>query len=571
MPSINDLTRAIRAGDVGRALAMIEPGAWLNQHDNAQGETALCAAAQMGAAELVSALSAAGADPEACNRHGERPLHLACRAGHEAAARALIEAGADINAKSASNPNNIESGQSVLITALSSKKLPLVAMLLERGADPQACDDRGWSALTYAQFGSGRRIADLLIKAGAARAEAHDLSVHDAVRARALGALRTLAGQGAALDQPEGDADIMVVSGQTPLHIAAGLAWREGTEFLLAQGVAADVKSRHGLTPLMMVGSGKQAPAVARALLAAGADAAAQSPAGHSPLLAAEDVAVIRVLLAAGADPDQRDPATGATVFLEMCQTAKAPVIEALIAGGADLDARDASGRGLDFYTKANARARAVIAARQGGTPSQADALRAALKHLPARACKADFAAYAQRLGAAFNRSPAPWKRRKGGVYFHDVSAARIHAHLGEPVPAGDDVRRHDPALARLAAEARRQGAALFHVDHADPARRPLVLLPIDAALVPLVACGTNANARGGTDYVFDGLAEIAAEAPFDIYGCGFDFVRIALRELPRDPAALAGRLVALCPDLGDEAALADELKETGRVTLWWD
>lgn len=571
MPSINDLNRAIRAGDRARALGMIAPGAWLNQLDAAPGETPLCAAAGIGADEVVRALIAAGADPDVHNRFGERPLHLACRTGHEAAGRALIDAGADVNAKMVSNPNNVESGQTVLIAALASRKLPLIALLIERGADPQGTDDRGWSALAYAQFASGKRIADFLAKAAVARAEASELSACEAVRAKSLAALRALAAQGCPLDQPEDGPNLMMLSGQTPLHLAASLGWREGVEFLLAAGVPADVPSRHGLTPLMMLGSGKRAAAVARALITAGADVNAQSPTGTCPLLAAQDIAVVEALLTAGADPDLRDLDTGATVFLETCQTAKAPVIAALIAADADLDARDNAGKGVDHYAKGNHRAQAVIAEHKGLPPRPADALRAAIKELPARAQEPGFAAYAQSLGAAFNRRPSAWKRRKGGLYFHDVAAARIHAHLGETLPAGDDARRHDAALARLAAEARANGAVLFYLDNSSLARFPLVLLPCDASLAPVIACGTSANARGGVDYVFEGLASIAALAPIDIYSCGFDFVRAALRELPPDTMALAQALAALCPDVGDPAKLAAELAETGRFTLWWD
>ncbi|MCM0000870.1 MAG: ankyrin repeat domain-containing protein, partial [Erythrobacter sp.] len=451
MPSTNDLTRAIRAGDAPRALAMIAPGVWLDERDASLGETPLCAAATVGAEGVVRALLAAGAAPEVHNRFGERPLHLACRSGHEAAARALIAGRADVNATIVSNPNNVESGQTVLIAALASRKLPLIAMLVEAGADPQGTDDRGWSALAYAQFSSGKRIADLLAKAAAARASTADITVHEAVRARSLDALRAHAALGTPLDQPEDGPNLMMLSGQTPLHLAASLAWREGVEFLLSQGISPDAPSLHGLTPLMVLGPGKRAADVARALVAAGADVNAQAPTGMCPLHAAEEVAVVEVLLAAGADPDLRHPDTGATAFLDICETGKAPVIAALIAAGADCDVRDNAGKGVDHYARGNHRARAVIAEHKGLPPRPADALRAGLRDLPARAQEPGFAAYAQSLGVAFNRQPAAWKRRKGGLYFHDVAAARIHAHLGQPMPGGDDARVHDAALARLA------------------------------------------------------------------------------------------------------------------------
>jgi ankyrin repeat protein len=577
VPSVNQLNRAIRGDDVPHALALIASGAWLDSCDTDCFDTPLCAAVRAKAEPVVTALLAAGAGLEVPNRHGDRPLHCACRIGSEPMARLLIDAGADVNARITHDPNNIDSGQTPLIAALYGRSQSVVALLLARGADPLIADDHGRGPMVYAQHG-GKRIADLIAKAIAASAEASGLSAHDAARTKALGRLRTLAREGAALDQPEGDEDNTLLAGQTPLHIAADFGWVEGVEFLLGQGISPDIRSRHGLTPLMMLHTGKPALAVARALLAAGADPDALSPRGHCPLLAASDAALVEVLLEAGADPDLRDPQTGATVFLDTCLTAAAPVITAMVAAGADLDAVDNAGRGTAFYAKSNHRARAAIAQAKGTPPSPADLMRAALKQLPARAADPRFQAYAQALGAAFNRNPAPWKRRKGALYFHDVSLARIHANLGEGVPEGEDQRRHDQALARLAAEARDAGAVLFHLDHDDPARRPLVLLPIAEPLAPLIACGTNANARGDSGFVFNGMQAIAASDPLDIYACGFDFLRAQLRAAPQDAAAIAERLIALCPDAGDPgnpeaavAAFAEELAATGRFTLWWD
>lgn len=577
MSPIHNLHRAIRGGDHSRAAALIAPGGWLDAQDVDVGDTALCAAVKAGAEALVAAIIAAGADLEAANRHGDRALHCACRLGLEPIARLLLDAGADVNAKSRQDPNHAVSGQTPLIAALYGRSLPLVALLLARGADPLIPDDHGCGPMVYAQSG-GKRIAGLIAKAVAANSETSGLSAHDAARAKAIGRLRTLAREGAALDTPEDDADGIPLGGQTPLHIAANVGWLEGVAFLLAQGIAPDIRSRGGLTPLMLLGTGKAALAVGRALLAAGADPNAQSPRGQCPLLAADDPELVEWLLAEGADPDLRNPQTGASVFLGACATASARIVTAMIAAGADIDAVDDAGRGTAFYTKSNHRARSVVAARRGAPPSPADAMRAALRELPARAAGAGFQAYAQRLGVAFHRSPTPWRRRKGGLYFHDVSLARIYAHLGEPVPECDDQRVHDAALARLTVEARGAGAVLFQLDHDAPARRPLVLLPIDAPLAPLIACGTNANLHGDTGHVFDGMWAIAAEEPLDIFACGFDFLRAQLRAAPKDAAALAERLITLCPEAGDPgdpagsvAGFAAELRATRRFTLWWD
>lgn len=578
MPNLNHLNRAIRSGDWNRALGMIEPGSWLDDKDADLGDTALCAAATAKAEVIVSALIRAGADVNARNRPGKAPLHLACQSGVEGIARALIDAGADVNAKTTSNPNSIDSGQTVLIRAVFGRSLPIIKLLIEQGADPCGTDDRDFSALHYAQF-SGKRIADYLAKVIAAGAEQQEISIFEAVRARALERLHTLATLGAALDEREPGADMTARGGLTPLHLAAEGAWLAGTEFLLSQDVPADIRSDHQLTPLMVLGPGKEAVAVAGALIAAGADVNAQLATGYCPLLNANDVAVVRLLLAAGADPDLRSAVTGETVFLHACLYRGSQVLEAMMDGGADLAAVDTAGKGHEYYARSNHRARAVISARLGTPKTPADVLRAAMKALPERAKDAGFIAYAEKLGAGLNRKPAPWKKRKGAVYFHNVSLARVYAYLGETMPLSDDQSVHDVICARLTLDARAAGAVLFHLEHlADPARKPLVLLPIDEPLAPLLCCGTNANARGDATFVLEQMMAIAAQDPFDIFGCGFDFVNAQLRGPPAHAEALAERLIALCPDAADFSdipgsvrALAERLASSGQFGLWWD
>lgn len=578
MSSINHLNRAIRSGEEARALAMIVPGDWLDRLDSDAYQTPLCTAATAKAGAVVSALINAGAALEARNRLGETPLHCACQAGDETIARLLIAAGADVHAK-ARNPNSIDDGQTVLIRAVFGRSLPLIKHLIELGVDPGVTDARGWGALQCAQFGGAKRIADYLAKVIAAGADQQAISIHEAVRARALARLKALASAGAALDEQEAGTGPMLRTGLTPLHIAAEGVWLAGTEFLLAQGVSADVLSLNQLTPLMTLSGGKQSAAVARALIVAGADVNAQTATGICPLSACDDAAAVNELLAAGADPNLKSPDTGATVFLNACLYTAPAILEAMIDAGADLAAVDAAGKGVEYYARSNHRARALINARLGAARTPADVRRDAVKDLPKHAKGEAFKAYAEKLGAAFNRKPAPWKKRKGAVYFHDVSLARIHAYLGEAMPASDDARRHEAAVARLAVDAREAGAVLFHLEGLkDPARKPLVLLPINEPLAPLVCCGTNANLRGDATFVIEQMMAIAAEDPFDIYGCGLDFVDVQLRAPARDASALAERLIAICPDAGDFSdipgsvrSLADDITATGRFGLWWD
>ena len=575
---LNQLNRAIRIGDFAHARSLIEPGQWLNDKDADRGDTALCAAVTAKAHGLVNALLEAGANVEARSRHGETPLHRACQLGFEEIARALIDAGADVSAKTTSDPSNIESGHTVLMKAVDGGNLSLVKLLVEKGADLGARDDFGFSCLRYAQNGR-RRIADYLAKMIAAAADKMEISVYEAVRARALSRLIALASQGVPLDEPENDADRIPIGGLTPLHLAASGAWLAGVEFLLGRGVPADVRCRHHMTPLMYVGAGKEALAVVRALLQAGADVNAQSQRGASALGQASEVDLVQLLLGAGADPNLRNPGSGGTVFLDACMMTGPDILAAMIDAGADLNAVDNSGRGVEFYSKSSFRARALINERLGAAMTRADRIRETLKSLPKLAKNEAFISYSEKLGAAFNRKPAPWTRCKGALYFHDVSVSRVYTYLNQAMPDSEDRSVHGEVLARLAVDARQAGGTLFHLGQAgDRGRKPIVLLPIAEPLAPAICCGTNGNLYGDTNHIVDALLKISDDDPFDIYGCGFDFVDAQLRGPPKDAHVLAERLIKVCPELaefddrpGSVLSIAAELARTGRFGLWWD
>jgi len=67
------------------------------------------------------------------------PLLFAVRAGHSGAVRALLDAGASVN-------ETVSDGTSALVLAILNAHFELAAMLLDRGADPNA-DAQGWTAL----------------------------------------------------------------------------------------------------------------------------------------------------------------------------------------------------------------------------------------------------------------------------------------------------------------------------------------------------------------------------------------------------------------------------------------
>jgi hypothetical protein len=174
------LTRVIAAGDPADALRMlastpslataqIERGAtrqvatdyYLDEisHYVYAGDTALHVAAAGNRLELARALVSAGADVNAQNRRRARPLHYAADGApgsanwnpdaHAATITFLIEAGAD--------PNAIDmSGVAPLHRAVRTRCAAAVKALIDGGADPRRRNRNGSSPLDLATQTTGR-------------------------------------------------------------------------------------------------------------------------------------------------------------------------------------------------------------------------------------------------------------------------------------------------------------------------------------------------------------------------------------------------------------------------------
>ena len=175
---------AARAGSTETVTRLVETGADVNAKEKAFGQTALMIAAGLDRADVVRLLLARGADWKAASsvadlkaltsmmddgtgrpqqqqpgggvagvtrgyryneligtQGGLTALHFAARQGSAAAARALVEAGANVNMPSPGDK------ATPLLVALINGHFDLAAMLLDRGADPNLVSDAGVSPL----------------------------------------------------------------------------------------------------------------------------------------------------------------------------------------------------------------------------------------------------------------------------------------------------------------------------------------------------------------------------------------------------------------------------------------
>lgn len=176
--------------------------------------------------------------------------------------------------------------------------------LLEQGADVDAAEADGATALAWASHRDDLEAADLLIRAGADVNAANDYGVTPLALAcgnRSTSMAETLLEAGA-------DPNVTQWTGETPLIVCARTGAVEAVKALLSRGADVDVKeSQQGQTALMRAVAGQHREVV-RILVEHEADVHARSRGGFTPLLFASqqgDIESARILLAAGADLDE--------------------------------------------------------------------------------------------------------------------------------------------------------------------------------------------------------------------------------------------------------------------------
>ena len=170
------LTLAAHAGDADAFEAAIAAGADVNAEVPVSGGSYLSVlslivhasagpqAPLAGRARCARAALAAGAHCEGLPNETVGPLSMACWTGNVDAARLLIQAGADLER---AGPD----GQRPFMRAVVSGWNDCAALLLAAGADPDAEDERGLSAASWARQ-HGRSETRAMIDLARARREA---------------------------------------------------------------------------------------------------------------------------------------------------------------------------------------------------------------------------------------------------------------------------------------------------------------------------------------------------------------------------------------------------------------
>lgn len=265
------------------------------------------------------------------------------------AARALIAAGADLHARSA------RKGWTPLHIAAALNHTPLVALLLDHGADPDAVANDRDEPTPLVGCLTGRvdlclPTVEVLLARGADPNHVppgRDGPLHMAVQCGNVPAIHRLVAAGADVDARSGNT---MYGQRTPLLVAVNYRHDVAVDALLALGADVNATSAAGYTALHAAVLTEQ-PRHVRTLLDRGAAVNARANDGHTPLTAflarrhrVTPLELVELLLAHGADPGLAVADGTPTLHLALYK-GEAEVVRQLVAAGASVDQRDADGR----------------------------------------------------------------------------------------------------------------------------------------------------------------------------------------------------------------------------------
>jgi ankyrin repeat protein len=328
---------------------LLDAGAKIEAEDRA-GMTALSHAAwrenetSLGSAKL---LLANGAEINHLSKAGY-PLTLACTSGNTSMVELLMEHGADVNPSGGFTP---------LMGAARGSQVELIEWLLKEGADPNAVNRNGWTALMEAaelENTDGEIIA-MLIEAGAkvnARCAEGKTALMCALMWAQPATIRQLLDLGADVRMKDED-------GSTALMLAAEESSVEVVAMLVEAGAKVDATNAEGKSALMWAAKFAR-PAAVRLLLDQGADVRMKDKAGSTVLMIAAQgyseesrVEVVAMLVEAGAKVNARG-AEGKTALMCAAMESMPGVVRQLLDLGADAQLKDKAGKWAIDYARDN-------------------------------------------------------------------------------------------------------------------------------------------------------------------------------------------------------------------------
>lgn len=287
IPLNTPLTYAVINNHKDIAELLIDNGANVNAKNN-DGQTPLEIAQRRNLREIVELLAKVPDIPS---------IHVAAQLGDMDKVKALLEEGADVNAKD-------ENGMTPLLLAISNKQVDLAKFLIEKGADINLADRQGVVPLFRALWNKDLDMLELLLKKGA------DVNTKHAK------------------------------SGFTALHWAAMMDSKDSVELILDAGADVNAKSNTGETSLDVAAIWGVSPAMAELLVTKGAEVLSLHAAAHLG-----DLPKVRAFISEGVEVNRKSGLIEGTALHSAAAAGHKEMVKFLINKGSDVNAQNGPGR----------------------------------------------------------------------------------------------------------------------------------------------------------------------------------------------------------------------------------
>lgn len=283
---------------------LLQAGASIDEAD-AQGHTALHTACFVGNHQCAVFLVERGANVNAVSKKGAAPLAWAAHKGHLGTVKALLDKGALVNGQTAKAVAPSEIERIPLLAAARSNRLDVLRLLLDCGADMEAKNEKGESALHCAAAADALKCAQELLRRGADFGAVDSEMKTVVEKAGAAGKCETL--EFLILWETHGGDPPAPKEEMPPENLSPSAAKKQWQpDFSKVDPLYYHLASWMGEAAALVKAAGQGELSVCRSLLESGADPnTCQKMTPLSAAVQAGHVAVAKLMLMNGADPSQ--------------------------------------------------------------------------------------------------------------------------------------------------------------------------------------------------------------------------------------------------------------------------